>query len=89
LVAENGICTNHDDKAELIYEYYEGLIGNGWHMDHTIDLQALGILSHDLADLELPFSEEEVWAIIKQMPSDKAPGPMALLSSFSRHAGRL
>jgi hypothetical protein len=82
LVAENGICTNHDDKAELIYEYYEGLIGNGWHMDHTIDLQALGILSHDLADLELPFSEEEVWAIIKQMPSDKAPGPDGFTELF-------
>jgi hypothetical protein len=82
LTAENGICTNHDDKAKLIYEFYEGLIGNGWHKDHTIDLQALGIPSHDLADMDSPFSKEEVWATIKQLPSDKAPGPDGLTGLF-------
>ena len=45
--------------------------------EHTINLAELGINAHDL---ELPFTEE-VWRTIKQLPSDKAPGP-------DRYAGR-
>jgi hypothetical protein len=32
--------------------------------------------------LDLPFTEEEVWNTIKQMPSDKAPGPDGYTSRF-------
>jgi hypothetical protein len=60
LAADNEICTNHDEKAKLIHEFYEGLLGTNWNRKHTIDLQALGIPTHDLADLELPFSEKEI-----------------------------
>jgi hypothetical protein len=30
---------------------------------------------HDLAELDSPIVEKEVWETIKQLPSDKAPGP--------------
>jgi DNA topoisomerase IB len=33
-----------------------------------------GIQHHDLSSLDVPFSEEEVWATIKAMHMDKAPG---------------
>jgi len=36
-------------------------------------LTEVGINFHDLADLDLPFSEEEVWKTILQLPLDKAP----------------
>jgi hypothetical protein len=36
---------------------------------------------HNLSDLDLPFTEEEVWSTIKQMPSDKAPD----LDSYTGH----
>lgn len=49
---------------------------------HTINLGELGIAEHDLSDLDLPFTEEEVWNTIKQMPSDKAPGPDGYTSRF-------
>jgi hypothetical protein len=41
----------------------------------------LGINTYDLADLDLPFSEE-VWNIIKNLPSDKAPGPDGFTGRF-------
>ena len=41
----------------------------------------LGINAHDLSDLELPFTEE-VWRTIKQLPSDKAPGPDGYTGRF-------
>jgi hypothetical protein len=50
--------------------------------EHSIDLQALGISMHNLAALESPFSEKEVCDIIKQLPSDKAPGPDGYTGEF-------
>ena len=36
----------------------------------------------DLRELELPFSELEVWETIKKMPLDKAPGPDGFMGRF-------
>jgi hypothetical protein len=82
LVGDNGICTSHDDKARLIHEFYEGLLGTTLNREHTIDLQALGIPAYDLADLDVPFTEKEVWETIKHLPSDKAPGPDGFIGIF-------
>ena len=45
-------------------------------MDH------LALPSHDLEALDMPFTEEEVWHIIKNLPSDKAPGPDGFTGRF-------
>jgi hypothetical protein len=37
---------------------------------------------HNLADLELPFTEDEVWLTIKKLPGDKAPGLDGLTGRF-------
>jgi len=37
-------------------------------------LADLGINTQDMSELELPFTEDEVWRTIQQLPSDKAPG---------------
>jgi hypothetical protein len=66
-VGDNGICTNHDEKARLIHEFYDGLLGTSWNREHTIDLQALGIPAFELADLDVPFTEKEAWETIKQL----------------------
>ena len=42
----------------------------------------LGVQQHDLSTLDCPFSEEEVWATIKGMPLDKAPGPDGFTGRF-------
>jgi hypothetical protein len=38
--------------------------------------------SYDLSELEAPFSEQEVWEIIKLVPSDKAPRPDGFTGRF-------
>jgi len=58
------------------------LLGNCPDREYTINLNELQIIAHDLADLELPFSEEEVWNTIKILPSDKAPGPDGFTGRF-------
>ena len=41
----------------------------------AVNLEALGIVPLDLSVLERSFSEDENWNAIKNMPSDKSPGP--------------
>jgi hypothetical protein len=42
----------------------------------------LGVQQHELSLLDVPFTEEEVWATIKDMPLDKAPGPDGFTGRF-------
>jgi hypothetical protein len=54
------VCISHEDKARTVDDFYNKLLGTIVDRAHSIDLQALGMLSHDLADLDVPFSEKEV-----------------------------
>ena len=47
-----------------------------------INLADLGINAQDMSELELPFTEDEVWRTIQQLPSDKAPGPDGYTGRF-------
>ena len=82
IVSGEHICTSHEDKAAAIDVFYENLLGKCDDREYTINLFELEIISHDFADLELPFSEEEVWNTIKMLPSDKAPGPDGFTGRF-------
>jgi len=82
IVAGEQICTSHEDKAAAIDDFYENLLGSCPDREYSINLNELQIVAHDLADLELPFSEEEVWNTIKILPSDKAPGPDGFTGRF-------
>jgi hypothetical protein len=70
-------------KARIADDFYEGLLGTCMDREGTINLTELGLIALDLADLEQSFTEEEVWAIIKQLPSDKA-----LQVAFTNPAGQ-
>lgn len=52
----------------------------------TLDFQELGIQAMDLADLEVPFGQDEVWATIRALPSDRAPGPNGFTGAFYKSA---
>jgi len=82
LISGDRICTSHQDKAEVINNFYENLLGSCTDRLQTVNLDEIGIDTHDLADLDLPFSEEEVWKTILQLPSDKAPGPDGFTGRF-------
>jgi hypothetical protein len=38
--------------------------------------------AHDLLGLEVPFSEEEVWGVIRSQELDKAPEPDGFTGRF-------
>jgi hypothetical protein len=47
-----------------------------------LDLDALGLRVHDLAELGDMFTKGEVWATIKQLPPDRAPEPDGFVGAF-------
>jgi hypothetical protein len=82
LVSEDQVYTKHEDKAQLVDLYYEEVLGTSTNREHTINLNEHGVPMFDLSELDSPFSEEEVWATIKGLPADKAPGPNGLTRRF-------
>ena len=83
LITDDGlVLSKHEDKQQVVNDFYSNLLGVGLDRNFTINLEALDIPSHDLTELDAPFSEEEVWKTINSLPSDKAPGPDGFTSKF-------
>ncbi|KAK1630801.1 hypothetical protein QYE76_005116 [Lolium multiflorum] len=51
-----------------------------------MELETLEIPTMDLHELERMFSEEEVWNTIRELPSDRAPGPDGFTGAFYQRA---
>jgi hypothetical protein len=51
-----------------------------------LNLEALDIPTVDIQELEVMFSEEEVWNTIRELPLDKAPGPDGFTGAFYQRA---
>jgi hypothetical protein len=82
LNSEGNSFTEHNDKAKLVHEYYSSLLGCCLDRSASINLDVLGIQADDLAVLDSPFTEHEIWEVIKGLPSDKAPGPDGFTGRF-------
>ena len=52
----------------------------------TLDFSAIGALPLDLGELDNPITDDETWAAIKAMPSDRAPGPDGFPGAFYKTA---
>ena len=75
-VRHNGIIyTDQDRKEEIFTKAYEGLLGRAQARESGLNLEFLGIPAADLRELEQMFTEEEVWNTIKELLTDRAPGP--------------
>jgi mannosylglycoprotein endo-beta-mannosidase len=56
---------------------------------HDISLQAAGLATLDLSDLDRAFSMDEAWDAIKNMPSNRAPGPDGFSWDFYKHCWQI
>ena len=72
----------HHDKEKVIRNYFKNHIDSAVPRASTVNWQSLGYNQHDLSDLEVPFSQEEIKNTIYSMPSDKAPGPDGFTGAF-------
>jgi hypothetical protein len=80
------IHTDQKEKEAAFFATYAALLGEVKSRKYTVDLEGIGIQSHDLQELELMFSEEEVWKVIQELPSDRVPGPDGFIGIFYHKA---
>ena len=78
------VVVSQKDKQDAVLDFYEGILGSAVEREYTINLDEISIQQHDLSSLDVQFSEEEVWATIKDLPLDKAPGPDGFTGRFYR-----
>jgi hypothetical protein len=84
---EGQTLSSHEDKEAEFADFYNGLLGTFENREVTIDLDALGLPSHELVQLDAPFSMEEVWETIKRLSSDKRWDRMVLQGGSTSPAG--
>ena len=65
-----------------MHEHFTSVMGRGTSYPVDFNWDALDFGNHDLSDLDIPISEEEVRAAINEMPNDKAPGPDGFTGIF-------
>lgn len=73
---------DHQTKAAILFSDFKERLGTHKQSCNPLLLHNLIQPDHLLEELEAPFTHEEIDNIIKQMPSDKAPGPDGFNAAF-------
>jgi hypothetical protein len=63
-----------EGKAEVVFSYFDSVLGTPSTRPNTIALELLDLTRLDPAGMDQRFMEEEVWSVIQAVPPDKAPG---------------
>jgi hypothetical protein len=82
------ICTSWEEMEAAIHEHFQNVFGTPGSGAVTFDYSAVGIVPLDLSSLELPFTEEEVLAAVRDTPSDRAPGPDGFTGHSTKQRGQ-
>ena len=82
LVDGDQVAINQEDKHKILFEHFDGVLGQARTRAVTFDLAAFHRAGIDLSDLDQPFTEDEIWATIQSLPADRAPGPDGYTGRF-------
>lgn len=76
------IVTEQEELEEVFSDAYENILGHAHTREVTLDLDEMGMDTVQLQELEEIFTEEEVCAVIKELPPERAPGPDGFIGAF-------
>lgn len=93
LETPEGTVTAQEAKHEATFNFFQQHIGTHQDRKHRLNYANIGWQRQQLQHLDLPFHEQEIVAVIKALPSEKAPGPDGFIGLFSQalldhHKGR-
>jgi len=78
----NQVVTSQQEKHQILFDYFDSVLGTAAQRPCTLELPAFHRAGTDLSALDVPFTEEEVWATIRSLPADRAPGPDGYTGKF-------
>ena len=84
LDSSGSFVSDHESKASLIWSVFRNRMGVTSSPVMHFNLSDLIDRHVDLSSIVLPFTEEEIDAVVKLMPSDKAPGPDGFNGMFMK-----
>jgi hypothetical protein len=79
---QGNMVTDHNEKAELIWQSFKQRLGTSNFNAVHFNLSAHFANQLDLSDLVQPFSTEKIDAVIRSLPSNKALGPDGFNTDF-------
>jgi hypothetical protein len=83
LEKDNGeIVLNHAEKELVLWEAFKERLGKTEFTSMAFNLDFFLQANHDLAWIEDPFTKEEIDAVVRSLPNDKAPGPDGFNTDF-------
>jgi hypothetical protein len=83
LQVEDRIYVTQEEKQEVVDDSYEHLLSSGDPRNFSFNLADFHpSFQQDLSHLDAPFTTEEAWATVKDLPMDKAPGPDGFTGRF-------
>lgn len=86
-LAVNGhTVTDHSDMELALHSHFAGVFGTVPRGACSLNFEAIGFQALSLEELDAPFTDDEVWAAIKQLPSDRAPGQDSFTGAFYKTA---
>lgn len=83
---DGDVVVHEELKRKLVDDYYEEIMGTQLPRSARLNFEYLGIPTKDLSSIDVCFSEEEVWSTIRDMPTDKSPGPDGFTGLFYQTA---
>ena len=75
---------SHEEKEEEILRHFRSTLGTKEIRTCTLNWDDLELDSLPISGLDAPFTEQEVWSAILQMPAEKAPGLDGFTGDFYR-----
>ncbi|WVZ79973.1 hypothetical protein U9M48_027494 [Paspalum notatum var. saurae] len=83
LQVKDRLYVSQEEKQDVVADFFEALLGSSEERDFSFDLATFHPQhQQDLSPLDEPFSVEEVWTTIQDLPLDKAPGPNGFTGRF-------
>jgi hypothetical protein len=83
-----GYLFGHNDKKQVVQGHFESAMATPLPCSHDFSWPDLGLSAPDLSSLDKPFSDDEIWHAICQLPHDKALGPDGYTSLFFKKCWR-
>jgi hypothetical protein len=83
LTGPDGIVhSSHEAKASLLWSAYKDRLGQSAPHEMLFDLSSILSTDEDLHSLEDPFSTSEIDEVIKELPTNRSPGPDGFNGEF-------